>query len=562
MWVIEIPEKTRRSMASSGTIRKCENPVTRPWIEPGSPWREARGLTARPPRPHNPGSDTVNSYRNLVVVADPLQKLGKESPPAGPCHWNGSLITWLVSAMFSSRRLLNIRPRVRVVIGGEQFSWGARIKFKIHAVVLLPYTMSGGMFQFNSRSGEAEDKILVHTRTLVALQLRREIAVADEQLQAELASADLRKAFQHAFRCNRRTLPPGRKGRTSSRSKQEKNILSTYIIIPLARCRHSGVPYRKKRATSLMSDRFAITTYQKQLAHLESLLWITTPLLALRNRARCFDLCCHSGIKGVKFACSATPVRSLACGRYRWSAGFLGDLTFLPPLHSCTAPYSSRFTLIGSQASDVKSRRNIFAHSSPTRSFLKCGGGMRYYRLPRAPGERLSIPVSLAPTPILARSALLPAHLNISRPHFLYEKKKKKFGEQTEKLLIARFVCVVGLERYRTELNRSLLGASFPPRRRRAVDNTDAKQAQLQVHAPAKCRYAVRQSLVTYSPVRSPKPRPTNQRLSTSTAPFRLCVYVVQREIREQEATKGTSPSIPSVAWECSWIVAVSTSIP
>ncbi|KAJ8889542.1 hypothetical protein PR048_009041 [Dryococelus australis] len=32
----EIPEKTRRPMASSG-----ENPVTRPGIEPGSPWWEA-----------------------------------------------------------------------------------------------------------------------------------------------------------------------------------------------------------------------------------------------------------------------------------------------------------------------------------------------------------------------------------------------------------------------------------------------------------------------------------------------------------------------------------------
>ncbi|KAJ8875727.1 hypothetical protein PR048_023626 [Dryococelus australis] len=33
----------------------------------------------------------------------------------------------------------------------------------------------------------------------------------------------------------------------------------------------------------------------------------------------------------------------------RWSAGFLGDLPFHPPLHSGAAPYSLRFTLIGSQ---------------------------------------------------------------------------------------------------------------------------------------------------------------------------------------------------------------------
>ncbi|KAJ8866269.1 hypothetical protein PR048_032112 [Dryococelus australis] len=39
----EIPEKTRRPTASSGTIPTCESPVTRPGIEPGSPWGEKGG---------------------------------------------------------------------------------------------------------------------------------------------------------------------------------------------------------------------------------------------------------------------------------------------------------------------------------------------------------------------------------------------------------------------------------------------------------------------------------------------------------------------------------------
>ncbi|KAJ8875040.1 hypothetical protein PR048_022930 [Dryococelus australis] len=46
----EIPEKNRRPTASSGTIPKCENPVTRSGIEPDSPRWEASGMTARPPR--------------------------------------------------------------------------------------------------------------------------------------------------------------------------------------------------------------------------------------------------------------------------------------------------------------------------------------------------------------------------------------------------------------------------------------------------------------------------------------------------------------------------------
>ncbi|KAJ8897633.1 hypothetical protein PR048_002982 [Dryococelus australis] len=36
-------------------------------------------------------------------------------------------------------------------------------------------------------------------------------------------------------------------------------------------------------------------------------------------------------------------------GRYRWSAGFLGDLPFTPLLHSGAAPLPPHFTIIGSQ---------------------------------------------------------------------------------------------------------------------------------------------------------------------------------------------------------------------
>ncbi|KAJ8878693.1 hypothetical protein PR048_019278 [Dryococelus australis] len=49
--------------------------------------------------------------------------------------------------------------------------------------------------------------------------------------------------------------------------------------------------------------------------------------------------------------------------RSHWSEGFLGDLPFPPPSHSGSAPYSPRFTFIGSQDPDVKSHPNIFTHS-------------------------------------------------------------------------------------------------------------------------------------------------------------------------------------------------------
>ncbi|KAJ8867457.1 hypothetical protein PR048_031259 [Dryococelus australis] len=48
----EIPEKIRRRTASSGTIPTCGDPVTRPGIEPGSPWWEASVLIAQPQWPY------------------------------------------------------------------------------------------------------------------------------------------------------------------------------------------------------------------------------------------------------------------------------------------------------------------------------------------------------------------------------------------------------------------------------------------------------------------------------------------------------------------------------
>ncbi|KAJ8886416.1 hypothetical protein PR048_012627 [Dryococelus australis] len=46
------PQESCRPTASSGTIPTCENPVTRPAIETGSPWWEASVLIAQPQRPH------------------------------------------------------------------------------------------------------------------------------------------------------------------------------------------------------------------------------------------------------------------------------------------------------------------------------------------------------------------------------------------------------------------------------------------------------------------------------------------------------------------------------
>ncbi|KAJ8886186.1 hypothetical protein PR048_012395 [Dryococelus australis] len=72
----EIPEKTRRPTASFGTIPKCKNPVTRPRIEPRSPWWEESRLTAHPPRP--PGASVAERFS-----CSPLTKAIRVKSPTG-----------------------------------------------------------------------------------------------------------------------------------------------------------------------------------------------------------------------------------------------------------------------------------------------------------------------------------------------------------------------------------------------------------------------------------------------------------------------------------------------
>ncbi|KAJ8877303.1 hypothetical protein PR048_021757 [Dryococelus australis] len=80
---------------------------------------------------------------------------------------------------------------------------------------------------------------------------------------------------------NGRILPPGRKGRTPSRSRQEKNV--HYYPVGEMSAQWGAV---QKETASLMRDRFAVTANKEQPACLESLFWGLTLLLALMTLAR------------------------------------------------------------------------------------------------------------------------------------------------------------------------------------------------------------------------------------------------------------------------------------
>ncbi|KAJ8869888.1 hypothetical protein PR048_028897 [Dryococelus australis] len=71
----EIHKKTRRPATSSGTIPTYENPeVTRPGIEPGSPWWKVSRLTAQPPRPQQHYDNTAHQFIFQRVAAMALPK--------------------------------------------------------------------------------------------------------------------------------------------------------------------------------------------------------------------------------------------------------------------------------------------------------------------------------------------------------------------------------------------------------------------------------------------------------------------------------------------------------
>ncbi|KAJ8872807.1 hypothetical protein PR048_026423 [Dryococelus australis] len=117
----EIPEKTRRPTSSSCTIPTCEKPgVTRPGVEPGSPWWEASSVTAQPlcvaiHRVWEPGDPREDPPPSGIV----LTFLTCESPGATrPGIEPGS--PWWEASSLTTRPP---RPRKRLYYGAASCKW-------------------------------------------------------------------------------------------------------------------------------------------------------------------------------------------------------------------------------------------------------------------------------------------------------------------------------------------------------------------------------------------------------------------------------------------------------
>ncbi|KAJ8884536.1 hypothetical protein PR048_016393 [Dryococelus australis] len=87
--------------------------------------------------------------------------------------------------------------------------------------------------------------------------------------------------------------------------------------------------------------------------------------------------------ESLAYCLKAVHDKIFPCGnltrRCRWSAGFLGDLPFPPPLQSGDAPHSYRSTVIGSQDTDANSRPNLFTHYFLPRVLLSYITGPRWF---------------------------------------------------------------------------------------------------------------------------------------------------------------------------------------
>ncbi|KAJ8875250.1 hypothetical protein PR048_023145 [Dryococelus australis] len=132
----------------------------------------------------------------------------------------------------------------------------------------------------------------------------------------------------------------------------------------------------KLHAASTVVDEEMLSNVQECSDDYFLLPWRKTLLLQANCPTVSKWLACSPPTKGIRVQSPAGTLRIFACGnragRCRWSAGFLGDLPFPPPLHSSAAPCSHHPPLIGTQdltepSKSLKSRPNLFIHSlAPT----------------------------------------------------------------------------------------------------------------------------------------------------------------------------------------------------
>ncbi|KAJ8894766.1 hypothetical protein PR048_000073 [Dryococelus australis] len=329
----DTPEETRRVTAPSGTIPKLENP--------GVPRRESN--------PMNPLSDWPCEALKTGLVSDWPLHVTECSLLAWPAakssyqgdDWRTASLCIYVTILDASRIYLSIPGRVTPV---------------------FPHV---GIVPDNAAGRRVFSEISRFPRTLSG-----EICAA---LNIEVLRCD--EGEERGWGNGRSPIKPRRPAASSG-------------TIPT--CGNTGVTPPGIEAGSPVSEASSLTTTPLRPPHKMSgeadlrFPADSPPATATNEQldmcsaaviSTNYDLNQYDGLRIIyqQGSCGGLVVRLLASHQgetgsfpagiapgFSHSVGFLWDLSFPSPLHSGAAPYSSRFTPIGSQDIDVKSSPNLF----------------------------------------------------------------------------------------------------------------------------------------------------------------------------------------------------------
>ncbi|KAJ8877964.1 hypothetical protein PR048_022427 [Dryococelus australis] len=330
--------RSRENPLISGIVRHDSqlrrSGVSRPGIEPGSPWWEASELTTRPPR-------------HPLYKCDYALKL----------QW-----TQLFSVETPPRLKFQMRVHSRTRKVGAVFTGDCVIGGVAKPIAFLVGWFSPVVFMTANRGGETWPLGITST----ALQFPRHSSAAS-RFQQELV-----RRFDVYGRRVARVVGEGSQ-RSGDATPKRTNLnldtfrhpaISTLLTGRLYRCQESGV--HKGDIGRRINGPIALTR--------------KTPCSSC-----CVYECSMWGRCGVvvRLIASHLGEPGYIPGRCRWSASFLGDLPFRQPLHSSAAPHSPRFTLIGSQDLDVKSCPNPSTLLVSARAKFNCGW-QHWLRQPQA----------------------------------------------------------------------------------------------------------------------------------------------------------------------------------
>ncbi|KAJ8871060.1 hypothetical protein PR048_027364 [Dryococelus australis] len=313
----------------AGTIPTCENPgVTRPGIEPGSPWWEASSLTAQLPRLTTAVDQTTNEQKRCGDVIRHGNDL-KQQPPQVTVY-QGNIATREVTC-------------------------------KAHYALFRAYARSGA-----THLVQPEEDFLLQRRQQMIIQKMEIQQAMDKQLDIivfivscinfnEVPIFDVTASYNSAPYVRKVSLP---QYMPELCEDVDNTILHSSEMLTW-RLRH----HMPRHLTRLRPNDDTISTHAEITTHRRC--HVKDPRPCKRHSPPQFfnfELKLAIPLESAKGSCMYEEDQPDDATSRRV---FSGISRFPPTLHSGAAPYSHRFTLIGSQDLDVKSHIGSVTPTSP-----------------------------------------------------------------------------------------------------------------------------------------------------------------------------------------------------